>query len=838
MRSRPREALEQEVAHIQFLFDELDRWDTSSVPRSARDYLTQRYERQLRILKLVLAEARPAPAPVPVQAAPVPASVQVPAPLEAVVPVEVPAPVEAIAPVEANVLAEVPAPAVAFFAAETPAPEPRVEPEVAEATADEESTPAEDFSYAAFRAEQAREDAERQAPAPGLPKFEEAAGAEVHPLPPVAQEPLFDVPPPRRARTSAARVVEEVSTWDTVWRPFLYESIGWFIGAFLIVAGSLYLAFDSWAGLTSFSRSLVVFGMTAGYSAAFSVCGALLARREALAGAGRILGLIGASVGPFAGVALGPMSELGLAGLSPVLLVPLLLGWSLASARLVRAPAESFDVPSRPLLQGALVGTTLMMGLAPLAARVGGAAVWLNALPCALFFVLARQETPAPRSGRALAFVLGAPSYLLLLYAVRLHLALEASGAPPSLGGYAPFLAFLLLTAARFQPLPEDEAADSLTLGLTALLLGCVALASTGAPPAFFLTALLLVVFVGRLARGGSERLPWLYATYAALYLVYTSVDQLLPGALRASLEAFRASWFPGAEPLQVRAVAALPFVGAGAAVAGWLSREDEEDGEERADVLLRATAWASGLVALASHLGSTMVPAFLCTLVLMGLCLVCGRHFERRYLSTMGAVLGGVLVFSTPVLHGAAVASLLCGALALGFALLPRVSAPDTRTAFFAASGWLSVAGFFHALYGGAHGLALVGMALSGAAMLLVAWSLAHPELIAVAAFGAAAVVPKLASFLGPEWVPPALGLVGCGLALLAPRHERLRLLGLSGVAYALLAFGWGAALHVSWFGVTVVLAAAAVGVASRLSPGVRPLAVVFGGEIGRAHV
>ncbi|MFY0581189.1 hypothetical protein ACN28S_49310 [Cystobacter fuscus] len=406
MTARSREALEQELAHIRFLLGELPHWDTSSVPKATRNYLTQRYERQIRILDLVLAETVSVAVPAPGEGTPV----------EIAAPVVVPASIAA--PQQVALSAEVLVPPVA-----PPPPSSSVTEEFPEnpllaamQASPAEVSPAPKMSFS------------KPEPETFSSRPEEEEEEELAPLPPVVTEPLFDAPV---RRSPTARLVEEVSTWDTVWRPFLYESIGWFIGAFLIVAGSLYLAFDSWAGLTSVSRSLVVFGMTAGYSAAFSICGALLARREALASAGRILGLIGAAVGPLAGLALGPLDSLSLDGIPLYLLLPLLVGWSVAAALLVRKPAESFDVPSRPLLQGALVGTTWMMGLAPLAARLGTSAVWFDLLPCVLFALLARQSLPAPRTSRALAFTLAAPSYLLLLYAVRLHVALAASGTPP-----------------------------------------------------------------------------------------------------------------------------------------------------------------------------------------------------------------------------------------------------------------------------------------------------------------------------------------------------------------------------------------------------------------------
>ncbi|WNG20763.1 hypothetical protein F0U63_43255 [Cystobacter fuscus] len=800
MTARSREALEQELAHIRFLLGELPHWDTSSVPKGTRNYLTQRYERQVRILDLVLAETAPVAVPAPVQGAPV----------ETAAPVVVPASIEA--PQQVALSAEALAPPVA-----QPSPSLIVTGEspenpllAATQASPAEALPAPKMSFSKPEPETFF----------SKPEEEEEEEEELAPLPPVVTEPLFDAPV---RRSPTARLVEEVSTWDTVWRPFLYESIGWFIGAFLIVAGSLYLAFDSWAGLTSVSRSLVVFGMTAGYSAAFSICGALLARREALASAGRILGLIGAAVGPLAGLALGPLDSLSLDGIPLYLLLPLLVGWSVAAAALVRKPAESFDVPSRPLLQGALVGTTWMMGLAPLAARLGTSAVWFDLLPCVLFALLARQPVPAPRTSRALAFTLAAPSYLLLLYAVRLHVALAASGTPPALGSYAPFLAVLLATCPRFRPLPPEEAADSLSVGVASLQVGCLVLAATGSAPAFFLTAAISTWTVLELSRGSPHRVRWLYPTYAGAYLVYTSVDQVLPGALRAHLD-----W-----PWSLRTVTALPFVLAGTLLAGWLSSRAARTSSERdaasAEVLLRSTAIASPLLVLLGCVSLEFRLVFWSTLALMVLCVAAGERLERLYLSVVGAALSVFLSGSAFGLWSASGASMVCGGGALVFAALPLVCAPRARHVYNAAAGWLALSGFVDALQAGAHGGAVVGLALSGAAMLLVAWNLANPYLFAVAAFAAAAVVPKLASLVGSEWVPLALAVSALGLAFLGERGGRARLLGASGVAHAVLAFGWGLALGVPWFGVIILLSAAAVGVASRVLPWVRPLAVLL---------
>ncbi len=781
MTPRPREALEQELAHVHFLLEELKRWDTTYVPKGTRSYLTQRYERQVRILRSVLAE-------VPVASAGQEPSSPVGDGSEG-------APEGGGAPEAVNAVpaAEAVPPSVVFEMASEQAP---VDPH----------------------------------PSP-LPEGE---GVEAQ-LPPVVTEPFFEAPP---VRSVSARLVEEVSTWDTVWRPFLYESIGWFIGAFLIVAGSLYFAFDSWAGLTSFSRSLVVFGMTAGYSAAFSLCGSLLARREALASAGRILGLIGAAVAPLAGIALGPLDSLSLEGVPLALLLPLLLGWSVGAAALVRKPAESFDVPSRPLVQLALLGTTLMMGLAPFFARLGAPAFWLDVLPCALFFVLSRRPVPEPRSNKALAFVLAAPLYLLLLYAIRLHLALAAAGVSPVFGGYAPFLAFLFATCLGFRRLPPHEAADSLSVGIASLQVGCLALAATGSPPAFFLTAAVFTWTVFGLSHGELPRVRWLYLAYAGAYFSYASAGQLVPGAVRALLDSLKAALGyseSGKLPFHYGALSAMPFVLAGALLAGWLrsraGRSSSARDAECSEVLLRSTAIASPLFVLLGHAGSDQRPAFWTALGLLSVCVASGLLLERLYLSIVGAALTFFLAFSSLALFGAAGASGVCGGVALAFAALSLACTRRTCLVFSAAVGWLAFIGFGYGLGAGAHASALAGLVLCGAAALLVAWNLANPYLLAVAAFGAAAVVPKLASLVDPSWVPLALAVSALGLSALGEFGGRARLLGWSGVAHALLAFIWGLSLQVPWFGVIVLLAAAAVAVASRVTPQVRPLAVLLAG-------
>jgi len=794
MTTRARDALETELAHIHFLLSELKRWDWLEVPNGARGYISQRYERQSRVLLSVLAET---PEAVPAVQVPdfVPAEVSVAAQtVTDEAPVVQPEPVAVqLAPVVVQVL---------------------------EAQEEEQTQPV---------------------PPEPLPEVEEL-------LPPVTTEPIFDAPP---VRSIAARVVEETSTWDRLWRPFLYESIAWFLGAFLILAGTLYFVFESWAGMGSLSRSLVVFGMTAFYSVGFSAWGAFLTRRAELRNAGRILGIIGSAVAPLAGLALGPVggmlplgTALQLEGVHPALLVPLLLGWAVGAAVMVRRPAEALNGPSRPLIQLGMVGATLMMGLAPLAARLGAPALWLNALPCALFFILSRRTPAEPRRGSAFVFVLGAPLYLLALFSIRLHLALEVAGTPTAFGTYAPFIAFLLATCLAFRETREDQAADPLAVGVAALQVGCLVLAGTGVAPAFFVTSAVFTWTVYRLSRGALSRLRWLYPAYFGAYLAYGSSSQLIPGFIQTLLQVIKARLgYPAAEslPFQFGALTALPFILGGVVLAHRLRTRVERGGGGReagiAEVLLRSTAVASVVFLLLAHLGPDQRPAFWSALALASICVASGLWFERLYLSIVGACVTVALPFAAHGLYGPAMASVVCGVPALVFAVLASLCSRPTRLIFSGAVGMLALAGFTLGLNAGHGTTAALGIGLSGAAALLATWALADPRLIALAGAVLAAAAPKLAATYAPlsqgtlEGVSPAMAVMALILAALGEQKGRLRLLGVPGLLYAFLAVSVAIDVQTPALGVILLASAAAVLITSRTFPAVRPIAVLLAG-------
>ncbi|NNC03153.1 hypothetical protein HJC10_09875 [Corallococcus exiguus] len=876
--ARARSAIEAELAHVHFLLDEVRRWDVHDVPPMVGRRLTERYERQARVLLSVLTETpidalTSAPVELRNEAVTPPtmgegavalgpvtlptveaAADEIPVAQAASADSQVAATANVVADDSASVVhaAVVDASVAHVAASDAAVADTAAASDASAAVPDASATPGAtgaSFHFnsldliaclgiaslsdasAARRLNSGRATAESRARAVNEQRT-------ARQLPPNPGEPFVDPPAPN-SRT--ARIVEETSTWSRVWRPFLYESIAWFIGAFLILSGTLYFVFESWDGMTSVTRSLTVFLMTVGYSVGFSVWGGYLARRESLRKPGRILGLIGSAVAPLGGVALGPLGfgeALHLDGVRPLLLVPLLFAWSGVAAWLARKPIESFDAPSRPFIQLGLVGATLIMGLAPVAARVGVPAVWLNTLPCILFFLLSSKATETPRKGGALTFALAAPLFLTAMFAIRLHLALGVAGTSVPPGTYAPFAAFLLATCLRFRTLDEKRAADPLAVVTIALQVACLAGAIVGTKPAFFFTAAIFTGTLVSLSRGPLNRLPWLYPAYAGAYFSYASSAQLIPHALTLLINAIktRMGYPPAAPlPLQYGALTAVPFVLAGLVLAFFAQRRGERTGDARslglADVLLRCTTWAAPAFVIYSHLGPDSRPSFFATLALAAMSLGAGLLFKRFPLTAVGAVLFGLLPFSAFRVYGAAPAAVVSGVLALGLAGLTwRLTDERTRRFISAVAGVIATCGFAIALGITPVAAPVVGMTLGAAGVLLAAYRLRDENYLAYGAFLAGAILPKLAAAHSTQALVAAMVGGSLALALLGERGGLLKRFGVPGLLYAGLAVVWGLTNQV-FMGPVLLTAAATVAVASRSFPGVRPFAVVLVG-------
>ncbi len=88
---------------------------------------------------------------------------------------------------------------------------------------------------------------------------------------------------------------------------WIYGNIGWFLGATLVLAGSLYGVREAWQTLDDVPRHLVVAGALLGYHAGFVGVGAVVARRSQ--GPGRVLAGIGWMLLPVVFIGLSSLME-------------------------------------------------------------------------------------------------------------------------------------------------------------------------------------------------------------------------------------------------------------------------------------------------------------------------------------------------------------------------------------------------------------------------------------------------------------------------------------------------------------------------------------------------
>lgn len=736
---RSREELEAELSHINFLLNDMGRWDDGEISVPARKYVRGRYQQMARVLKAVL-EA-------PQGEAPEVRSWQEP---------QKPAQPERAEPPAPSVVPPVPLTVVAQ-------PEAVAEVPVAKVVPPPEQVPV----------------AKVVPPAP-----------KKAPLPPPAPVlPAFEVP---ENPTAEEQLLQEASAWDEVWKPFLYERIGWFIGAFLILAGSFYFVAVSWSGMSALMQTLVVFGLTAGYATAFSVGGALLGRKENFGSAGRVLMLIGSAVAPLASLALHPAQSA-----QQIVTLPLCIAWSFAAAVLFGVVAKQVDPESQRPLQMLMLISTALMGLAPLLAPFGTPMLWLNAVPVALIY-RAWTRSDSERKSDALWFLICAPLYLLALHAIRLHLALDAAQALPSVATYAPFLAVLAAGVLRLRELPKQRSADALSVGVIALQVALVIAAGFGEAPALFIGCAVLGLTSFQLSLGTARRARWLYGTYAAAQLAYQTAGQLVPGILKTLIaEAKSALGYAPTAPLPFNfdSVIALPFILAAAVLAIRMQSRAEKDERSAAiaDVLFRSTAGASLFFTAIAFAGNDLRAALWTVPVLALLCLGLGQWYSRRFLTLTGAfLLVTTPIFST-ALFGAPMAAVLTGLAALFLAGLSVIQTKTTRDGVSAAAGLLAASAVALAWTGAPSQLSgVIAVLLGGGAALLVSRNLDKPLGISLSVAVLVSAVPLFFLHQQPEAAPFSVAVAGLALALLASRGGRYETLDWVAGCSVLIACAW----------------------------------------------
>ncbi|MDQ3264831.1 MAG: hypothetical protein M3Y59_14380, partial [Myxococcota bacterium] len=633
---------------------------------------------------------------------------------------------------------------------------------------------------------------------------------------PVGGEPIFDIP---SRPTPAEEAVEAVSTWRSVWRPFLYESIGWFIGAFLVVTGSVYFVALGWSGMSTLGRGLTIFGLAAGYSAAFSVVGALLLRREGLAGAGRVVSLIGSAMAPFAPLALGPVARE-----NPVLFWGLTLCWAGVASQLIRSPARAYDPPSVRWLQLGMAATVLSVGAAPLLVLgLGTGAVW-TAL-WTLVLVAWVQRSGATRTVEEAAFAFLAPAYLASVALIRLHLAIGQGGVALPMATYAPFAAAFLWLAIRAWPRAGEKLSAAAGVATVAGQLVCVVAAGFGQAPAFFATSALLTWtsrWLGRHARGGER---WFYVTYAAGYLAYQSVGQLVPGWVDQLLVQLKAALgFSAGQmlPFNYAAVYALPYVIAGALLALRLL------GRPAAEVLFKATAAATLFFSVEAAFGTDLRPAVWSVPPLAVLAVALGLRLDRPYLTWSGWAASLIAPVAVASVFGNAGGALCAGGFALGWSLIASFVPGEDRhrlsiggllqTLLAAGLAWSTVAAPSTAP------LSLLALLLAAAAAWLSALWTSDKWAEGWALTLTLSVAPFAALAWAPAWAPLALAVSALVTALLPTRSAPWL-----AVAAATLASLWQWQLQDADAGPVLLLGVATAAWAARSVPGLGVAGALF---------
>ena len=573
------------------------------------------------------------------------------------------------------------------------------------------------------------------------------------------------------APTPEDRVVEEASSWSRVWKPFLNESVGWFIGAFLILAGTLYWVSDAWHSMSQSTQAMTVFGLAGVWTMGFAAWAKFLDRREVTRSAARVVKLIAAAVSPLAPVALGAIVHT-----APLLVYPALLAWSAFTFVLARSVTRDFDPLGNPFTPIAMVLTTAIMGLAPQAIGLGVSCIWLTTLPLLAMFA---SSWRGPReTGRHTAFALFAPLSLLALFATRLAVAAQLAHTQFPLAHWAPFLAGAVASLLWLRK--PKRAADPLAISVVALLTALMGVSVLAQAPGFFIVSALLCAVGLHLAfqRVTASSRWWLVAAYAGAHFAFQSMGQLVPGVVMQLVASVKTAlgYAEGTLPASYDAVYAAIYVVAVAFVALWQQRSKSWLRLTESEVLITCTGWASALIGALgmASLTTDARPALWSTPVLAALCLFLGIAQNRRLLTAIGS--GLVLAFAAAIgitlrtpFDGLAIAAL--GAVAAGGSIFltrdhrtPMRVIAITLGIAAVAFGWATPLGF-----GG-----LLTLIIGAATLLLLARDIDHHVAMVVAGLIAASIPLRATMWLAPgfEWV--ALAVTAIALAAIARREGR----------------------------------------------------------------
>lgn len=661
---------------------------------------------------------------------------------------------------------------------------------------------------------------------------EVAPESEARELPPLSQRRTLPSAHPLEAREPDAPevvVVQQASAWSRVWKPFLTDSVGWFVGGFLILAGVYWLVADAWDGMTSLTRAATVFGLAAGWTLAFFAWSKFLLRREVTAPAGRMLERLSAAMAPLATVAINPTTgstqTASLMHDAPLVFWPLVLGWSAVSGWLAFRATKRVDERGALPLGAAFALAAAMMGTAPMLTGLGVHAAWLSVLPVALaawaFSYGPRQEPSANQ------FLVAAFAWPVTLFVARLEVALLMAGVPLTLTLLAPVLA-AGVASVRWLQKPPERAADAWSVLVVMVQVGLLfASIDLFTPkPAFVVTALIGAVTAYSFAR---ERVSlnsarWLPVAYVFAYLAYQRIDQIVPPAVREAFNQLKASLGYSTAPMPASygsVYAALFVIGVGVLASVW-ARSKQAMTQREGSVLLDTTAVASGLSSLLAiaSLQTDARPALIAT-PLLGVATLLFALRSGRLALTIAGTLGAICAagalwvgLDAPVWVGVV-------AVALAAVSIPALGAHRVTVSLGAAllGVWGLALGLFVAPSFGA----TMTVALSSVALLALARNLDLEELLDLAWAGPVLTVVAGSRWLAPSYAPTVLAAftaMGAGLSLLGGRWKSTRSLMVLGALSAVL---WHFLVPTTalWPGVTMLLAALTLFLASRTKEG-----------------
>lgn len=449
------------------------------------------------------------------------------------------------------------------------------------------------------------------APEPAAPVEPEVVRApEPEPVRAAPREPVEPPPPPRPSR------------WQLTWKPFLHESLGWFLGAFLILSGALYLIHDAWGDMTSTTRALTIFGLLEAWSLGFVAWAAALSKKHTTASAGVGLRRIAALVAPLSVLALAPATTApGASVLDVVLAWGALLVGSGVAATLAHRAARDAELSGAPLLAGSVGLTTLLVGVTPLLSPALG---WLLLAPAALAAWSFRQGPRATRA-QTLGSLVGFLAPIALL-AARFFV---AWGPNPKVLAGAVVSAALLATAALW--LRGERSRGALGVAALATFVVTVPASFLVAAPACVLVCLLAAFASWQL---GNEGLAgrgrwWLAGTWTFSFLAWQRADQLVPAIVWVWWNQLKVWLGYAAAPMPASygSVYQSLFIVGSLLASAWVLRRHADS--IRAAVWLRASTVGAGLSAALAMVGLEQDP--------------------RPALVTLPLLLAGLLVAALP---------------------------------------------------------------------------------------------------------------------------------------------------------------------------------------------